>query len=218
MSALDALRGVIVSCQSAPGDPTDSPAMMVAYAESAQRGGAVGLRLNSAEHIAAVKAAVDLPVIGIEKSTGADGVVLITGSVAEVGPLIDAGAEIIAFDATERERPDAREAIVAAIHDGGALAMADLRRFEDAETAVALGVDALGTTLSVFDLPEYLPNIALVERLATAYDLPVIAEGNFWDPRDVTRAFDVGAAAVVIGSAITRPWLITERYVRAARR
>lgn len=218
MTALDALRGVIVSCQSSPGDPTDSPAMMAAFAQSAARGGAVGLRLNGAEHIAACRAAVDLPIIGIEKSTGPDGVVLITGSAADVPPLIEAGAAVIAFDATERDRPDSLEAIVAAIHAGGALAMADLRRFEDAARAVALGVDALGTTLSVFDLPDYVPDVALVGRLAAAYPLPVIAEGNYWDPPDVAQAFEAGAAAVVIGSAITRPWLITERYVRAARR
>jgi N-acylglucosamine-6-phosphate 2-epimerase len=208
-------RGLIVSCQSSPGDPTDSPALMVAFARSAERGGAAGLRLNSPEHIRAVRAAVGLPVIGIQKRTGVDGGVLITGDPADARLLVEAGAEIVAFDATAARPTEPLKAVIEAVHAAGGLALADLRRFEDADRAAALGVDALATTLSVFDLPEYQPDIDLIRRLHVAYDLPVIAEGNFWDPDHVRGAFEAGAHSVVIGSAITRPWLITERFARA---
>lgn len=204
-------RGIIVSCQAEVNTPTNSIPMIVAFAQSGQIGGAVGLRLAGAEHICAVKAQVDLPIVGIHKEYTDCGVV-ITGKPELVGPLVDAGAEIIAFDATcERDEGLLRE-IISAIHDEQAIAIADLRRFEDAERAVMLNVDALATTLSVFDLSAYQPNLALVKELVQVYELPIIAEGNYWNPDDVRQALDAGAWSVVIGSAITRPWLITRYF------
>jgi N-acylglucosamine-6-phosphate 2-epimerase len=46
-------------------------------------------------------------------------------------------------------------------------------------------------------------------------DKPVIMEGKIWRPEEVSRAFQLGAYAVVVGSAITRPQLITRRFVQA---
>lgn len=217
MSELLPGGGVIVSCQADPDTPTNNVAMIVAFALSAEMGGACGLRLNSAEHVAAVRASTELPIIAIQKHLPPGSPVLITGDVADIPPLIDAGAEIIAFDATDRPRPSPLEAIVTAIHDRGGLALADIRHFTDVERAVRLGVDAVATTLSVWDLPEYAPDIQLIRDIRQKYDMPVIAEGNFWTPDDVRRALDAGAHAVVIGSAITRPWKITEYYVRKSR-
>ncbi|MCA9895666.1 MAG: N-acetylmannosamine-6-phosphate 2-epimerase, partial [Anaerolineae bacterium] len=124
-------RGIIVSCQADPNTPTESVDMIVAFAESAQMGGACGLRLNSAEHVAAVRARVSLPIIAIQKSMPLGEKVLITGDHNEVGPLADAGAEVIAFDATDRQRPSSLKQIVAAIHQNGALALADIRSAAD---------------------------------------------------------------------------------------
>lgn len=210
-------NGLIVSCQSERGDPTDSLACIVAFARSAERGGAVGLRLNSAEHIAAVRAITQLPIIGIQKGPGIgdDERVLITGDAKHIPPLVEAGAGIIAFDALDRDRHSPRDEIVQTIHAAGALAMADISTFEDAESAATLGVDMIGTTLAVWHQPPYVPDIELIGRLVEAFDLPVIAEGNFWKPADVASAIQVGAHAVVVGSAITRPWLVTARYVNA---
>lgn len=211
-------RGIVVSCQASPGDPTDSENMILAFAHAAALGGAAGIRLNSAEHIRAVRAATRLPIIGIQKRRDRTGTLLITESVADIEPLVTAGADIVALGAERRARPSSLPELIAEAHRLGAYAMADLRSFEDAEPVVKLGVDILSTTLSVYDLPPYKPNIEMIAQLVKAYGLPVIAEGNFWDPEDVVRAFEAGAFAVVIGSAITRPWLITERYVQSARR
>lgn len=207
--------GLIVSCQAEPGTPTNNTDMIVAFALSAAMGGAVGLRLNGAEHTRAVRIKTNMPIISIQKTIPLGEPVLITGDRAEVPPLARSGADIIAFDATDRQRPTPIPELIAAIHDEGLLAMADLRSFEDAERIAHLPVDMLATTLSVWDLPAYIPNIQLIRQLAETFDKPVIAEGNFWTPDDVRRAFDAGAYAVVIGSAITRPWKITEYYVRA---
>lgn len=211
-------NGLIISCQADAGTPTDSTPMIVAFAQSAQMGGAVGLRLNGPTHTAAVRTITDLPIIAIEKVYPPNEHVLITGDAAHVPPLIEAGADIIALDVSDRPRPSTLPALIEAIHSGGALAMADLRTFDEAAHAVALGVDVLATTLAVFDLPPYTPDIDLIRRLAESYDVPIIAEGNFWRPEDIARALDAGAHAVVVGSAVTRPWKITEYLAHAIRR
>lgn len=210
-------RSIIVSCQAEAGTPTDRSEIIVAFAQSAVMGGAAGLRLAGAEHIAAVRSAgIAVPIIGIHKQYSADAPVLITGDRRQVAPLVDAGAQIVAFDATPRTRPSTLAEIVSEIHARGALALADLRHASDAEGALDAGADALATTLSVWDLPDYVPDIALISELARRWSVPVIAEGNFWTPQDVRRAFDAGAHAVVIGSAITRPWKIVEYFIRGS--
>lgn len=208
---------IIVSCQADPNTPTNFVDMILAFALSAEIGGAGGLRLNSAEHVAAVRARTKLPIIAIQKRVLADNQVLITGDARDIPPLIEAGAEIIAFDATDRPRPSSLESLVTTIHERGVLALADIRRLADVERVVELGVDAVATTLSVWDLPEYVPDTQLIADIKRQCDLPVIAEGNYWTPDDVKRALDAGAHAVVIGSAISRPWKITEYYVRKTR-
>jgi N-acylglucosamine-6-phosphate 2-epimerase len=51
-----------------------------------------------------------------------------------------------------------------------------------------------------------------LERLCREFDKPVVLEGRVWTLDDVRRAFELGAHAVVVGSAITRPQLITRRF------
>lgn len=217
IASLIPTRSIIVSCQAEAGTPTDRAETIAAFAQSAVMGGAAGLRLAGAEHIAAVRSAgITLPVIGIHKQYASDVPVLITGDRRHVAPLTESGAQIVAFDATPRARPSSLSEIVGEIHVHGALALADLRHASDAEAAIAAGADALATTLSVWDLPDYVPDIALISELVRRWSVPVIAEGNFWTPQDVRRAFDAGAHAVVIGSAITRPWKIVEYFVRGA--
>ena len=213
-SELFSVGQIIVSCQADPNTPTNFVDMIVAFALSAEMGGAGALRLNSAEHVSAVRSKTKLPIIAIQKQVPSGSRVLITGNHHEIPPIIAAGAEVIAFDATLRERPSSLETIVDTIHANGALALADIRELGDVERVVNLGVDAIATTLSVIDLPEYVPDIKLIKEIKRECDLPIIAEGNYWTPDDVKRALDAGAHAVVIGSAITRPWRITEYYVR----
>lgn len=210
-------KSIIVSCQSDPDTPTDFVEMIVAFARSAEMGSANGLRLESSKNVTAVRAITNLPIIAINKAYSTDDKVLITGDHLQIPNLIEAGAEIIAFDATQRERPSTLEDIVQTIHENGALALADIQGISDIERCIQLGVDAIATTLSVWDLPDYVPDIQLIQNIKAKTDLPIIAEGNFWSPEDVKNAFDAGAYAVVIGSAITRPWRITEYYVRQTR-
>jgi len=141
--------------------------------------------------------------------------IIITAKPDDVRALADAGADIIAFDATLRPgRMAATEALANTAHEAGCLAMADLASMEDALAAMDAGVDILGTTLSDYvggPVPEE-PDISLVARCA-ALALPVFAEGPYRTPDDVRAARSAGAAAVVVGSAITRPELVTGWFV-----
>jgi len=140
-------QSLIVSCQADLDTPTNFLEMIVAFARSAEMGGAGGLRLNSAEHVAAVRSISNLPIIAIHKKYTSNSNVLITGDHLQIPSLIEAGAKIIAFDATERERPSTLEDIVHIIHENGALALADIRDISDVERCIQLGVDAIATTL-----------------------------------------------------------------------
>ena len=65
---IDSLKdGLIVSCQAVPSEPHYMPGITTMYAECAKWAGAVGLRVNSPDDIQAIKAKVDLPIIGIWK-------------------------------------------------------------------------------------------------------------------------------------------------------
>jgi N-acylglucosamine-6-phosphate 2-epimerase len=84
--------------------------------------------------------------------------------------------------------------------------------------AVALGVDYIGTTLSgytPYSTQQDEPDFELLRALCARVNVPVVAEGRIWTPEDAVKAIACGAAHVVVGSAITRPQLITARYVNA---
>jgi len=219
---IETLRGgIIVSCQAVPEDPTYGPAFMVAFARAAQRGGALGIRANGPEDVAAIKQATGLPVIGIWKRPGLDGKgIIITPGVEDAFALREAGADIIAADVDDRPRPgglDAPALVRWIVDEVGLPFMADCgtleqaRRAQDAGAAIAATTRALPAHLGAYE-PDLDLLAAMVEHLA----IPVIAEGRFWDPVDVRRAFELGALAVVIGSAVTRPWEITGRFVGAS--
>ncbi len=197
----------MVSCQPVVDGPMDNVAMVTAMALAAQNGGAAGLRIDSIESVRSVAAASVLPVIGIVKRVLSDSPVIITPLIEDVDGLADAGASIIAYDATQRDRPVPTADIVRRINELGLLAMADCACFDDGRQALDEGAQILGTTLSgyAYDLlPEQSPpDLALVQEFA-ALDAYVIAEGRFRTPDEAGEAISRGANSVVVGSAITR--------------
>lgn len=212
--------GIIISCQSTPGDPTHLSEFMAVFAESALRGGAVGLRVNGVEDIKLIRKRVDLPIIGIWKRPGLDHHgIMITPTFDDARQLIEAGADLIALDTTARVRPNDENVSEIVKRIQGELntpVMADCNSFGDSFRTDA---DIVAPTLSLDDVSDsYTPDFPFIEKLVSEQSKPVIAEGRFWDPEDVIRAFDLGVYAIVIGSAVTRPWLITERYVLASRK
>lgn len=218
---LESLRGgIIVSCQARPGNPLEGAEAMALMARAAELGGARGLRVNGARDIAAVGRASTLPIVGISRVEHPDSAVTITPTVASAETILETGIRMVALDATQRARPGGEgvEQIVAVIHAGGALALGDLATIDDLGPAVRAGVDAVGTTLSgyVAGTPRQPgPDFALLAELVKRSAVPVFAEGRYWTPEDVRTAFEIGAAFVVIGTAITNPMAITSRFVAA---
>lgn len=216
---LEALRGgLIVSCQAAGENPLTGADMMAKMAKAAQMGGAVGIRANGPDDVRAIRAAVDLPVIGLYKQDHDGFDVYITPTWDSAKEIIDAGAEIIAVDATARPRPGGETLadLIEKIHGAGRLVMADISTLEEGVQAAELGADFVGTTLSgytPYSPQQEGPDFELVEALAAQVTVPVIAEGRYWTPEDVNKALELGAFAVVVGTAITNPWKITERFV-----
>jgi N-acylglucosamine-6-phosphate 2-epimerase len=210
--------GLIVSCQALPDEPLHGAAIMARMARAAHEGGAVGIRANGPEDVRAIRAAVPLPLIGLFKD-GTEGV-YITPTLAHARAIVEAGADIIALDATPRPRPNDEylEQIIAAIHALGCLVMADISTFDEGRAAEAADADLVSTTLSgytPYSPQQPGPDLDLVHRLAGALRVPLIAEGRIATPAQLTAALQAGAYAVVVGGAITRPQAITRTFVDA---
>lgn len=199
--------GLVVSCQPVPGGPLDNVGAIVAVALAAQAAGAAGLRIEGAGNVAAVTKATRLPVIGLIKRDLVNSAVRITPLLDDVGALIDAGATIVAVDATDRPRPVAAAVLIAEIRRRGGIAMADISSEAEARAAIAAGADVIGTTMSGYTGPgptPAMPDVDLVRRCAHL-GVPLFAEGRYNAPSLAADAIRAGATAVVVGSAITRP-------------
>lgn len=217
---IEPLRGgIVVSCQAYPGEPMRDPDTMARVALAAAAGGAVGIRAQGLEDIACIRAALDLPLIGLVKE-GAAGVV-ITPALRTAVAAARAGADIVAMDATARPRPDGStfSELVRAVHDTGALAMADVSTRDEGLAAQEAGADLVGTTLAGYtehSRKSAGPDLDLVAELAPL-EVPVVAEGRIRTPGQAAAALDRGAFAVVVGTAITHPTTLTRSFASAAR-
>jgi N-acetylmannosamine-6-phosphate 2-epimerase/N-acetylmannosamine kinase len=212
----DLRHGLVVSCQPVPGGPMDNPASVVAFALAAVAAGARALRIESLDYVREVRAATTVPIIGIVKQDREDSPVRITPTVALAEALCDAGADIVAFDATRRTRPAPVRDLVAAVKARGRLAMADCSDLEDARAALAAGADIVGTTLSGYTggaVPE-APDLALIAALRQLTP-NVVAEGRLNSPALAAEAIRRGALCVVVGSAITRTEHVTAWFKAA---
>jgi N-acylglucosamine-6-phosphate 2-epimerase len=215
--------GIIVSCQAGPGDPLHGPAFMAAMARAAVSGGAVAIRANGPADIAAIRKVVSVPIIGLWKDDIEGFDVRITPTAAHAREVAAAGASIIALDATDRARPDgvsAADLIGQARADTDLPVLADVSSVPEALAAQDAGADLIATTLSGYtgDAPATgSPDLELVERLAPLLRVPLIAEGRIATPEQAARALELGAYAVVVGHAVTRPEWITRRFVAATR-
>ena len=219
----ESLRGsLIVSCQAPPGDPLDDVDTLRRIAASVVRGGAGGLRANGVQCVQAFRRETAAPIIGIQKRH-IDGEISITPSFADAKAIADAGADIIALDCTVSRSAAAEpwRDVVRRTHAAtGKAVLADIATFEEALAAQEAGADAVATTMYGFtpQTAEFRSvNWDLVGRLIAELRVPVIAEGHFSQPEQVKQALCMGAYAVVVGSAITRPESITARFAAALR-
>ncbi len=219
---------LVVSCQASTGEPLCSPEHILALSLSAINGGAGALRLEGVENIRHVRAHTTLPIVGLTKNDEVPASerlkkVYITGTFAEAKALAEAGADIIALDATGRPRPDGlslAETITKIRDELNKAVWADVATFAQGLAARDAGATIVSTTMygyteETFLPPEAPPNFELLKELCQHLEVSVILEGRVWYPEEIAKAFELGAYAVVVGSAITRPQLITKRFVDA---
>lgn len=220
MNAVESLRGgIVVSVQAKDGSALDDPQVIAAMAAAAVDGGACAVRIQGVRNLEAVRRRVGVPIVGIIKRGYEGFEPYITPTLREVGELLACGADIVAFDATGRQRPEATSSaeIVEAIHAGGAAAMADCAQPADGNAAAASGAEILASTLCGYT-PQTrghaLPALDLVGELAQLGAF-VICEGGVHTPEQAGRAIAAGAHAVVVGTAISNVEWVTARFVDA---
>jgi N-acylglucosamine-6-phosphate 2-epimerase len=217
------IPGLVISCQAPEDSPLRDPYVMAAMGRAAEVAGASGTRVEGAADITAVAEATMIPIIGIRKKHYPDSEVYITATTEDVDVVADAGATIVALDASPRSRPlgQTLENVVAHAHDRGLVVMGDLAAAEDAANAIEAGVDAIGTTLvpaSDQDVRPGGPNLVALEQLCRDNPgVPVVAEGRFASPEDVRAAFRAGATTVVVGKAVTDAYALAVDLVAASK-
>jgi len=221
---IQALRhGLIVSCQAPVDSPMHNPLVIAAMAEASVNQGAVGVRIDSPEHIKAVRAQIpaNVPIIGLWKQQLPGSEVYITPQFHHAALVAAAGADIIAIDGTLRERPGGEtvNTLISRIHDElGKLVMADVDTLENAIAAAKAGADIVGTTLYGYtNQTKHLPppGFDLLTQIVEKLDVPAICEGGISSPQMTVEALKLGAFAVVVGTAITGVDLQVKAYQQA---
>jgi N-acylglucosamine-6-phosphate 2-epimerase len=212
-------KGLVVSCQVPDGTPIDTPEFIAAQAETVLQAGAVGIRAQGFANVTAVSRAVSVPIIGLIKRYSDSTPIHITPEIDDVLKLEQAGATIVAIDATGRLRANGLSfpAFMEELRSKTDIPiLADIDTVDAALAAESLGCDAVATTLSGYtDAPApKLPNIELIQQLSTTVKIPIIAEGGFNRPEHLLQALNSGAWSVCIGTAITNPYLLAKNFVQ----
>jgi N-acylglucosamine-6-phosphate 2-epimerase len=218
-------KGVLLSVHTRSAGGMRVEDLLGYYIDAALAGGIQGLRIEGVENVKKTRALTSLPIIGFVKGEYPDGSILITPSIKDIEDLYDAGADIVAIDATKKRRSAHADGSVffeEARRTFPKLLFADCSTFREGVLAAELGADFVATTLSGYtastmhrDLSQ--PDYELVYDLSTSLTVPVIAEGRVWLPEHALRAMEAGAYSVVIGSAITRPDIMVKLFTTTIR-
>ena len=222
---LEMVKGsIIVSCQALPVEPMycEEMSLMPYFAKAAQQAGSKVIRTSSVRDVVAIKEKTGMPVIGLIKRNYDGFESYITPTMREIDELVEADSDIIALDCTYMKRGDGKTineflAEIRAKYPDIVL-MADISTFEEGINAWKCGVDMVGTTMSGYtphSVKTEGPNYELVQKLVEELPIPVIAEGRVHYPDQAKKMLELGAHAVVVGGAITRPLEIAQRFYKA---
>ena len=201
--------GLVVSCQAPVDSPLSDPMVIAAMAQAAINQGAVGVRIDTPAHVRAVRKRVRAPIIGLWKQQISGYQVYITPQFEQALAIAEAGADMIAIDATLRDRPGGETVagLIQQIHQHlNKPVMADVDTLEAAIAAAEAGADLVGTTLYGYTAqtqqntpPAYDLLVEMVKKLS----IPAVCEGGVASPQMARKALDIGAYTVVVGTAIT---------------
>lgn len=201
---------LIVSCQAPSDSPLHDEKIIAAIAQVCIQRGAVGLRIDTPAHVREVRHCLGkVPIIGLWKRQFSGYDVYITPRFQDAVGIAQAGADIIAIDATSRTRPNGEtliELVKRIKGELGKLVMGDIDTLENAIAAAEAGVDLVGTTLYGYTQhTKHLspPGFLLLTEIIQKLDIPVICEGGIQTPEQAKTALELGAYGVVVGAAIT---------------
>lgn len=211
---------LIVSCQALEDEPLYSSFIMGKMALAATQAGAGGIRANTISDIKEIKKNTNLPIIGIIKRNYGNCNVYITPTIKEVDELVEEGVDIIAIDSTRRQRPYnvKLECFVKNIKEKypNQIVMGDISNVDEAVYSEKIGIDIVGTTLCGYtDYTKGDNPLNTLQEILKVVKIPVIAEGNLDTPEKAKKSIQMGALAVVVGGAITRPKQIAEKFIKA---
>ena len=214
---------IIVSCQATPGEPLYDPerSVMPLMARAAKQAGAKMIRTSSVRDIIGIKEETGLPVIGLIKREYPGYTGRITMTMREVYECMDALADIVSIDCTDTVRGDGKTApeFLQEVKKKypNIIIMADCATLEEAKAAYEAGADLVGSTMNGYTAATAHckdgPNFELVREMAAELPCPVIAEGRVHTPEQAKKMLEIGAWAVVVGGAITRPLEIAARFM-----
>lgn len=216
-------NSLIISCQAIPGEPlyNEEFSLMPFMARAAKQAGCKLIRTSSVRDVIGIKEETGLPVIGLIKRTYDDYDAYITPTMREIDELVEAGSDIIALDCTFVKRGDGTtiNEFIAQIREKypDIILMADISTYEEGVNAWKCGVNMVGTTMSGYTAHSVKvdgPDYPLVQKLVETLPIPVIAEGRVHYPDQAKKMLELGAYAVVVGGAITRPLEIAERFYK----
>ncbi len=201
-------HGLIVSCQAPASSPLYEPNVIAAIAQASINQGSVAVRIDTPTHVQAVKQRCNAPIIGLWKQIISGYDVYITPQFHHASVIAQAGADIIAIDATTRDRPQGETitSLITQIHNElGKPVMADVDTIENAIAAMNAGADIIGTTLYGYTSQTMgltPPGFDLLSQIVKL-NIPAICEGGIASVQMARQALDLGAYAVVVGTAIT---------------
>lgn len=220
----DIRHSLIISCQALPGEPLycEEMSLMPFMAKAAQMAGSKCIRTSSTRDVAAIKEATGLPVIGLIKRPYEGYDAYITPTIQEIDELVEVESDVIALDCTMRKRGDGTtiNEFLSQIREKypDISLMADISTLQEGINAWEAGVDMVGTTMSGYTpySPQLQkPDFDLVRALVREIPIPVIAEGKIHYPEQAKQMLELGAYAVVVGGAVTRPLEIAQRFYQA---
>ena len=224
----DLIKGtIVVSCQATPGEPLymKDQSIMYLMARAAKLAGAKMIRTSSVRDIVEIKEETGLPVIGLIKREYPGYTGRITMTMREVDECMEAMADIVSIDCTFNERADGLTPaeFLKKVKEKypNIIIMADCATLEEAKAAYAAGADLVGSTMNGYTAAtahcKGEPNYELVSQMVAQLPCPVIAEGRVHTPEQARKMLELGAWAVVVGGAITRPLEIATRFMNAVK-
>ncbi len=210
--------GLVVSCQAPPESPLHDPTVIAAIAQASVDQGAVAVRIDTPSHIRAVHQQISAPIIGLWKRQIDGYEIYITPKLDHAVSVANAGADIIAVDATQRLRPESEtlQFLIEQIHKQlNKPVMADVDSLDAAIAAEKAGADLIGTTLYGYTKAtrnQTPPNFDLLSQMVKKLSVPVVCEGGISSPDMAKQALDLGAYTVVVGTAITGIETLVHKY------